>query len=194
MNIALAVTAAGRSLRFGSDKLAYPFQSSTIGETSFAIYDDIDFCHKVIVLNRASGILDHLKAKHDLQIIINPEPERGLSSSVNLALLSILQRCDPDGILFAAADMPFVRRESVIELIRLFHSSPDCICSLSYERQRGKPVIFPKHLFPLFKDLTGDTGGRSIIENNLSSLKTVSVEKRELLDIDTIQDLNIYLS
>lgn len=193
MKVALAVTAAGRSLRFGSDKLSYPCEGLTVAEASLRVYEGIPFCDKVIVLNPASGAWTSAILKSEFRTVMNPAPENGLSSSVKLAVSAILEKGGPDGILFATADMPFIRQASVLKLLELFEKEPGCICALSADGVRGKPVIFPKHLFPCFFALEGDSGGRSVIEKNRALLRTLRVEGKELTDIDTPEEAKLFL-
>ena len=190
MKIALIVTAAGRSLRFGSDKLSFPFRGSSMGEMCLSLYSDIPFSDKVIVINPLSGKWTQTIEKYGFRKVMNSSPENGLSSSLALAISLILESDNPDGILFAAADMPFTRHDSVCKLLNLFKKNPTNICALSYEDKWGKPVIFPKRLFSVLLSLEGDTGGRVLIEKELFDLKTVAVEKQELTDIDTLSEMN----
>lgn len=193
MNIALAVTAAGRSVRFGTDKLSYPYQGKTLGEICLSLYSDFTFIDKVVVLNSTESIMSSVAERYQFRPVLNPCPEKGLSSSVKLAVQSVLSAFDPDGIMFATADMPFLSPDSINKLISAFVAYPDHICSLTNGISLGKPVIFPKQFFPQFSSIKGDIGGKEIIKNNLHLLKTVTVSPDELLDIDTKADADLWL-
>ena len=193
MSIALALTAAGRSVRFGSNKLLFPYHGTTVGETCFSLYAQYDYIAKVVVLNPDSSELLPSAQKYGYDHIINETPEYGLSRSVTLALEHILEHCNPDGILFATADMPLIRPESISELLALFNAEPTVLCSLAHGSIWGKPVIFPRRFFPELMRVTGDHGGKQIIMQNLSCLKTVEVSAKELIDIDTPNEAQKWL-
>lgn len=193
MNIALAITAAGRSLRFGADKLSYPFEDSNIGRRSISLYSGFSFSDKVIVLNSAASDLFVASAELGFRQVINPIPEEGLSHSVFLAVQSILSHSDPDGILFAAADMPFLTANTVTNIIQLFEEHPQSICAPVSNSTLGKPVLFPRRFYQDLMSLSGDTGGRNLLKRYASSVLTVQTPASELLDIDTKEEAKAYL-
>ena len=194
IRIALAVTAAGRAARFGSDKLAASYRGQPIGEICLSLYPPEDFSDRVAVFSSAREQLKKYAEAHGYRARINPCPEAGLSSSVWIAVSAILEKETPDGILFAAADMPFLTPASIKKLRQLFTARPEYICALSHKGTIGKPVIFPKALYPELLALDGDKGGRGILKKHPELIKTVEAEEKELVDIDTPEEAARWLS
>lgn len=194
MNLALAVTAAGNSHRFGSDKLLFPFKTSNLGEFCLSLYSTFCFSDKVVVLNSSSYELLSISQRYNYKAVINPNPDEGLSSSVRLAMKMIVSVSDPDGIMFAVADMPFTQHVSISKLICLFDKNPDSICLPSNNGVFTKPVIFPRRFYASLLETTGDIGGRNIIKSNLLSVKTIQVDQKETIDIDTIDDAKRWIT
>jgi CTP:molybdopterin cytidylyltransferase MocA len=55
--------------------------------------------------------------------------------------------------------------------------------------RRGNPCVFPKTCFDELCRLTGDRGGRAVIEGNGHPLILFEAAEAELADIDTPEDL-----
>ena len=128
-----------------------------------------------------------LSQKCGFTIALNPDPERGVGTSVAIATEALLGM-DPqlDGILYAVADQPYLTRDSVERLIRAFEMDTSGIASLSFYGTRGNPVIFPRDLFAELAALAEDVGGGSVIQRHPERLRLVEAEAgQELRDIDT---------
>ena len=194
MNIALIITAAGRSLRFGEDKLSFPFRDTTVGEASISVFSGLSFSDKVIVVNSPDAYIASVAGKYNFGTVLNPTPQEGLSRSVHLGLDAVLSGSNPDGIMFATADMPFLKESSVSSLLALFQADPDHICLLASSAHFGKPVIFPRSLYASLYKTSGDTGGKSIVRKYQHTVRTVITSEAELSDIDTKNDLGLPLS
>lgn len=189
MKLACLLTAAGAGVRFGADKLLVPVDGQPMGVRGLQALRQAPFVLRVLVTSRDKEYL--IKAARDagFHVIINPDPARGMSSSVCLGTAHILEADAYDGILYAVADQPNLRGETVDRLIKAFEREPDCIWAPEADGKRGNPVIFPASLFDELMQVTGDRGGRQVIAAHPSLLKTIPVAAAELKDIDTKEDL-----
>ena len=116
----------------------------------------------------------------------NPGAEEGISASIRLGLSAM---GGMEGVLFSVCDQPFLTTDSIINLLRSFEQSKNAICALSWQGQRGNPVIFPADLFMELAALTGDTGGGAVIRRHPERLALVEAPSpRELADLDTPAD------
>ena len=87
-------------------------------------------------------------------------------------------------------DQPYLTTKSIINLINSFQESKAAICALSWQGQRGNPVIFPRDLFGELAALTGDVGGGAVIRRHPDRLLLVEAfSTRELSDVDKPEDL-----
>lgn len=128
-----------------------------------------------------------LAEEHGYRAIPNPGAAEGQSASLRLGLSQLL---DMDGVLFSVCDQPWLGRESVERLLERFLALPDRICALSWQGKRGSPVIFPAYAFPELLELSGDQGGRKVIQANAHRLCLVEANcPEELQDVDTPFDL-----
>jgi molybdenum cofactor cytidylyltransferase len=61
-------------------------------------------------------------------------------------------------------------------------------CVPVFEETRGNPVLFDKTLFDELRGLSGDTGGRVLLEKYRDTIVSVPAGHAVVLDIDTPED------
>lgn len=184
--IGCVVLAAGNAERFGSNKLLAEIDGKALIERAFDAIptDRID---AVSVVTQYDGI-EALAEKNGFRTVFNRRPELGLSRSVRLGTAALRESCD--GILYLVADQPWLKRGSVSEMLDIFLEHPDHIVALSHGGKRGNPCIFPKQYFDELCALSGDRGGRSVIERHADDLLLYEASGSELKDIDTPEDIS----
>lgn len=183
LRIGCVVMAAGRSLRFGGDKLGALLEGETLLERALDAVPESEFC-RVVVVGR--GAVLERAAERGFETVENDRPEEGLSRTVRLGLERLL---DCDGVLFQVADQPRLRRETVAALAALWREHPDKIVGLSCRGIRGNPCLFPRRLFRELLQLQGDTGGGKVIRAHTEELLTLEAPAEELLDVDDRETL-----
>lgn len=189
MKLACLLTAAGKSSRFGKDKLLLPVAGQPMGIHALDVLSEVPFALRVLVTSSDKRYLIQAAQERGFDLVINPAPERGLSSSVRLGTEHILQTGAYDGILYAVADQPNLQAATVQRLMETFTKQPDCIWAPEANGKRGNPVLFPASLFPELLKVQGDRGGRQVIAAHLELLRTIEVTQSELMDIDTKEDM-----
>ena len=70
----------------------------------------------IIVITQYDAIAEAVKTK-EIQVLYNPHPEDGISSSVKIGLNASL---DADAVLFTVSDQPWLTSETICELIHVF--------------------------------------------------------------------------
>ena len=188
MKLACLLTAAGSSSRFGEDKLRLNVQGQPMGVRALDVLGEAPFDLRVLVTSADKGYLIQAAADRGFAVVINPAPERGMSSSVRLGTAHICESGAYDGILYAVADQPRLRADTVNRLVQAFEGEPRCIYAPEADGKRGNPVIFPAELFEELQRIEGDRGGRQIIAGHRERLRTVIVPAEELKDVDTKED------
>jgi len=117
----------------------------------------------------------------------------GLSFSLRCGLNAVLPH-DPDAVVVALADQPFVTKDLVNRLIEAFRRTP----GLDYAASSGNgtmmpPALFARSVFPSLQQLDGDRGAGRIL--NSSEFKGAVIEDDTPLfamDADTEGDfLNV---
>lgn len=198
----LILMASGLSKRFGKNKLFVDFKDKPLFEHALQIYSDIDeITSKVVVSQYEEVLLEGEKL--NFIPVFNSESKLGISRSIIHGLGSLGYKKDIDylddrnsGIIFAVCDQPLLQKETIKRLILAYKNSKKGIISLRYGTRNGNPKIFSKkYISELFK-LTGDMGGKQIINKHSKDILFVNASKEsELFDIDTVEDLNeLYLN
>lgn len=89
----------------------------------------------------------------------------GLSFSLRCGLNAVLPT-QPDAIIVALADQPFITTGLVNRLIETFESTPGLDFVASSHKSAGMPpALFSKALFPALQGLDGDRGAASILRS-----------------------------
>lgn len=166
--------------------------------------DDVPALSAVLRTIRSAGlqspivVLGHddatIRADVDLaacQVLVNEHPERGLSSSMQLALAAIDEAVT--GILTFHVDMPYVAVSTVRAVVRAVDEGA-MLAAPTYASERGFPVFFHKMFLDALADsLQGDSGGRQFLADHSKELVRVPVEDPGcVFDIDRPSDLTAW--
>ncbi|MBQ3417970.1 MAG: nucleotidyltransferase family protein [Ruminococcus sp.] len=186
MPIGCVILAAGNSTRFGRNKLFTEINGKTMIVRAFASVP-AEKLRGVVVVTQYEDVR-RLAESFGFFSIVNSHPEWGLSHSVRLGTEALKDQCG--GILYQVADQPWLKRESVCGMLDVFCEHPDSIVAMSSNGKRGNPCIFPKAFFDELCALSGDKGGRAVIEHHEDRLLLFEVSAEELADIDTPEDID----
>ena len=187
MKIGCALLAAGAGKRFGEGKLLYEVDGEPMIARALRLYASLPFAARICVTRAEAGEIRRYAYDHEFPVAINPDPERGVGTSVAIATEAILAK-EPhlDGILYAVADQPYLMKESVEQLLAAFEAHPHDIVSLAFGERRGNPAVFPAEFYPELCALKQDVGGGAVIKRHPELLFLVQAgNARELDDIDT---------
>ncbi len=185
---AVVVLAAGSGSRFGgnklqelkSDKPMYQYMLDKMeGLKGFPTY----------IVTGADDIAEAAR-KYGMKIVENKKPEEGISRSVKLGLETCLaEHPGIKGILFSVCDQPELTFSTMFTLIRKAMLRPQQIICTGKDKEMGNPVLWDKKYFPELMELTGDVGGKKVMQNHLQDIIIVEIDEAELKDIDYRRDL-----
>ncbi len=149
--------------------------------------------HRVILVTGPSGSdmirsLGESATNARLRFATNPQPERGMSSSLRVGLDAV--DAAPAGVMIVLADQPRLTSGVVDRLIDEFRKDPEKIVVPTVDRRRTTPVVFPSAVFPELMQTTGDIGGRSVVNRDPYRVVECEVGPRyDDIDLDTPDDL-----
>jgi molybdenum cofactor cytidylyltransferase len=91
--------------------------------------------------------------------------------------------------MFLVGDQPFINESIINSMVESF-TPVNCSAVVPlYNGKRGNPVIFASSLREKLLHLSGDSGGRVLLEGLEESIITVSfADKKFGLDIDTLEE------
>lgn len=121
-------------------------------------------------------------------IAVNTKYESGMASSLALGVKFVSE--DAIGFLVAHADMPYVKQETVREVLQRAKSGARIVAP-SYEGVRGFPVYLRADCRAgLLPTLVGEIGARDYIAQHEQDLELVEVDDPgATIDIDRPQDI-----
>ncbi|MCC7182961.1 MAG: Molybdenum cofactor guanylyltransferase [Rhodocyclaceae bacterium] len=183
---AFLVLAAGRSRRFGSDKLMATVEG---GETllAAALRPLVPWKGDVHVMVRADAPERwRLVEAWGAQPHLSPHADRGIGQTLSdgIALLA----GHYEACLVCLGDMPALRRRTFAMLWQRLHG--DALIVPRRCGRWGHPVGFGQRYFPELLRLQGDRGARSVLEANKDRIIFVDVDDDGIaFDVDTPADL-----
>lgn len=172
LNPAVVVLAAGFSSRLGRNKALVRIHGSTALRTLLFKLAPLTDCRVAVVVPRRSATLREAR-RYGGRHILNPDPGRGMSSSVRCALQQL--RYSP-AVLILPVDLSQLRRRELAAMIRRWYGHRRKLIARRDGQRALTPMIIPKHLFHLAAQIGGDVGLRDLIA-------TLPVEERILLDV-----------
>ena len=185
VNISGILLASGASRRIKSTKQLLIFQREYL----------INYVVKKILESEIDELFVILGYHHDEianvidprpKIIDNPRWKIGKSSSIKIGVKSANKTSD--GVIFFMVDQPFINQEIIHTLINEFQNSIDNIIAPRVNGHLCNPVLFGKKYYKELMDLSGEQGGKIII-NKAKDVRWVDWEdERLMLDIDTDED------
>lgn len=182
MRIACIVLAAGKSTRFGANKLLAPLvDRPLLVHTLDAIPRS---CFSQVVAVVSDPEVETLCRRHGVKTVAYQGGPQ--SQSIRLGLEAIQ---DADGCLFVLGDQPLCSSDSIRRLVSDFQAQPKAVHRLAYQGQPSSPTLFPSRLFPALKKLTGEHGGMAAV-GDTPVWYTEAAGPQELWDADTPEKLS----
>jgi molybdenum cofactor cytidylyltransferase len=187
ISIAPLILAAGDSTRMGYPKALLPLGSDTFLTHILGMLKNVGMPKPIIVLGRAASIVRQQIQDWPSDILVNPDPDRGQLSSIQIALSHIPPDCIA-GMIWPV-DQPAVSENLVRRLVDLFITSGSRIACPIYGNKRGHPAIFHRDLFQEFMDAPLEEGPKKIILRYQNAMVLLPTEESAAVqDIDTPAD------
>jgi molybdenum cofactor cytidylyltransferase len=187
------ILAAGLSKRMGVPKLALEIGGMTV--LSRVVTEALaSALSRIVVVVARAGEADPYgpnreMASSRLQEVINPFPERGMSSSLRAGLSAVKK--DAAAAMVLLGDQPWITAAVINRLIEAFCNNPDSITAPAIRGKRSTPVIFPASLFPDLREETGDVGGRNVVNRHPEKIVLIEMgSDYDDRDMDTPADFN----
>jgi len=182
--------AAGQSKRMGKLKQLMPLGGKTILEQTVDNLLNSRVSEVIVVLGYKAEAMAEKVATRPVKIAVNPAYHQGMSTSIVTGLNLINDKAR--AVMLALADQPFVDSQTINRLIGEFDSHNKGIAIPVYHGRRGHPVIFAVKYKEELLGLTGDIGGRLIIDHHPDDILEVAVNCEGIcIDIDTVDSYHL---
>lgn len=185
--ISAIILAAGESRRMGRQKLLLPYAGTTLIEHIVLQVFESRVDETVIVSGCDHDAVSREIAHLGAVVIRNPDPARGMISSVRCGLEAINPAAD--AALVTLGDLPGVRSAIIDLLIDEFQRSGKKIACPVFEGCRGHPLLFSTCYREEVMIGYSDTGLRGLPAAHPDEVaEVVVVEPAILEDVDTPED------
>jgi len=190
--IAAIILAAGQSSRMGQHKLLLPLREKPVllHVVDHALAAGFD--EALIVVGYHADDVRRLLAERPVQIVENPDYAQGQSTSVRAGIAALAPAVEAAIILLG--DQPLVDATTLKLLLEAWQHTTRPIVAPFYHGQRGNPVLFARTLFQELLSVTGDQGGREVLQRHAHEIAPVHLDNAEAAqDIDTWQEYQALL-
>jgi molybdenum cofactor cytidylyltransferase len=190
------ILAAGLSTRMGVPKTLIEFDGDTvIGRVAKASLGST--LHRTVLVAGASDrdAVEAIAGREGsrLSIVVNPNPEDGMASSLRIGLAALSSRVA--AVMILLGDQPLITAVTIDRLLSVFRPNNNKIIVPVIHGRRTTPVIFPARLFPDLMAAKGDVGGRDVLKNHPQEIMQVEMgSSYDDTDLDTPEDLDRFLS
>ncbi len=183
------VLAAGDAIRFGGVKLLAQLDGRPLLQHVLDAVANAGIRDAVVVLGRAAPQVEAAIRWRAERRVINPAPERGLSSSLQLGIRAAAE-LDPaaEAALILLGDQPLVRATVIDGLLRAAAGDRPIVLPLYASDQGANPVLVRRDAWSLVESLTGDRGLGPVIARRPYLVRAVPFDG-ENPDVDEPSDL-----
>lgn len=173
--------AAGSSRRFGADKRLQPMPDGTPMVLA-AARKLAGACPRTLVVIRPDDeTVERLLTEAGFEIVVCAEAEQGMGHSL---ACGVAATDDAPGWLIALADMPYIRLPSYRAVLDAMAGGA-AIARPVHVGRPGHPVGFASRYYAELVALTGDRGGKAILDADPASVQSCPVDDPGVLkDID----------
>ena len=178
------ILAAGASSRMGTPKAMLLYEGRTFLERMLDAFAPA--CDSVSVVAAPNG--DKIRAiceKRGVTVITNPEPERGMLTSLQCALSAQ----QADAYLFTPVDYPSIRPATVNAVVEAFRSEPRPVIIPVYSQCHGHPVCIAREVAESILALPPEASARDAIHVRATGTLYLPVNDPGILrDVDTPEE------
>lgn len=181
------VLAAGRSRRMGTQKLLLPFGGITIVESVVGAALEASLQGVVVVLGADEERVRAKLAPCAVTFAVNEDWERGMFSSVRAGFEALPEKATAAVVMLG--DQPFVKPETIDELVARHRETRRGIVLPAHDGQRGHPVLIDTKFKGEILALGPEATLRDVVRAHADEVLEVEIDDPDVLrDIDTPED------
>jgi CTP:molybdopterin cytidylyltransferase MocA len=182
------ILAAGSGTRFGGGKMLAHVNGRPMLQHVLDLVAAAELDPVVVVIGEDANEIEEAIHWRRGKRIRNPDPGRGMSSSVALGLARF--GGGVTRVLVLLGDQPFLRLDQLLAVVRAGDATDRPIVVPRYsDGNPGNPVLLKRTAWPLVQQLTGDRGMSQLFGADPDLVAHVDVSGANP-DIDTQEDLS----
>jgi len=187
----VVILGAGASSRMGRPKLLLPWKDTTIVGHLIRQWRELG-AGQIAVVHRPDDTplfseLDRLDFPAQDRIA-NPQPERGMFSSIVCAADWSGWRSEIGAWAIVLGDQPHLHLETLRQLLQFHFANADAVCQLEFDGHARHPVLLPRRAFKELKVSQAETLKDFLKRTSVRSVQCSVDEPGLALDMDTPED------
>ena len=183
--IAGLLLAAGRSRRFGADKLCAKLDGKAVIRWSVGSLASLEAIY-VVIAPGADAVTQAL-SRLDVRFVVNLARDEGMASSIRAGVAALPDAAE--AVVIALADQPRASAVVTRALCERWQAGGVAAAAPEYSDGRGNPVLFGRECFDALLALRGDVGARAVLDALGSRVGLVDVGEVMPVDVDTPEAL-----
>jgi molybdenum cofactor cytidylyltransferase len=186
--IAGLILSGGSSRRMGTPKALLQYQNETFLDRLIRLFSVV--CDPVIVVvgEHADKIRSGITRERDVLFAVNPDPERGMLSSLQCGLALVPP--DAEAVMFLPVDHPHLANSTLETLAARFRADRAPVTVPTYAGQHGHPVCIARALVDELLALPLDAKPSDVIHRHVP--QTVYVEVSDDAVVTDVDDPSAY--
>lgn len=194
--VAAIILAAGAAVRLGRPKQIELVAGEPLLLRALAVAAGVDGpvyvvtgAHRAAVLALLADLPDGLAARlrGRLHVIDNQDWATGQASSLHASIRALPRAVE--AAIWLPVDQPYLEAGLLARLVSAWRRGAGLVAPLAGGEMRGAPALFDRRYWSELLQVTGDSGGRTVLRRFAGDVATVAVDPRTLHDIDTPDDL-----
>jgi len=187
-SIAGIILSGGASRRMGTPKALLRFQNETFLDRLIRVFSAV--CDPIIVVvgEHADAIRSGIERGRDVLFAVNPDPERGMLSSLQCGLA--LVPSNADAAMFLPVDHPNIEASTVETLAARFRADRAPVTVPTYAGEHGHPVCIARQLITELLALPAGAKASDVIHRHVE--QTVYVEVGDAAVVTDVDDPAAY--
>jgi len=183
------ILAAGASTLMGRDKALLPWREGTFLSAAIrALQPATELVLVVAGANAAS--LEPIANAYAAFMVVNPEPQRGQFSSLQVGLQEVLNR-GRDAAIVTLVDRPAAEPETIEQIKTAFLSSDERIWAVApeYGGKHGHPIVIGREMIEAFLRAPSGSNARDVEHGRQEHIRYLPVrDPLVVANVDTPED------
>ena len=186
--IAGIILSGGASRRMGTPKALLQFRGETFLDRLIRTFTAV--CNPVIVVvgEHADKIRSCIVRGRDVLFAVNPDPERGMLSSLQCGLALVPR--DAEAAMFLPVDHPHLEPSTIETLAARFHADRAPVIVPTYACEHGHPVCIARPLIDELLALPPSAKASDVIHRHVA--QTIYIEVADPAVVTDVDDPAAY--
>jgi molybdenum cofactor cytidylyltransferase len=169
------ILSAGASSRMGRDKALLPWRDGTFLSAAIrALQPATDLV--IVVAGANAANLQRIVDAHAAFLVVNPDPERGQFSSLQIGLQEVLNR-GRDAAIVTLVDRPAADVATVQQIRSAFMQSDEKVLAAvpDFQGKHGHPYVIGREMIEAFLRAPAQSSARDVEHANQAHIRYVPV-------------------